>query len=118
MFFAGRGRLRQSQFALNGHFIRERLHMPSDESEACSLCSSSFLVVRGLAIARFVSLVIKLDGRKDGGVLGTDHKVVAHSVNAIVPLVKIEPLLYSQYARDLDLSKYDVLWKGLYEPVV
>ena len=54
-------------------------------------------------------LVIEFDCRDDAGVLRADYKVVAHSINAIVPFVKIGALLYSEDTGNLNLSKDDVL---------
>jgi hypothetical protein len=63
-------------------------------------------------------LIVEFDGYDYGGVLPADYKVVAESVDAVVPLVEVEALFHAEHSRHLNLRQDDVLRQGADETVV
>src|SRR5262249_8187829 len=62
--------------------------------------------------------VIKFNGGDDGRGLVADQKVIAQAIDAVVPFMESEALLYAKDARYLNLRKDNVVGKRLYEPVI
>ena len=54
-------------------------------------------------------VIVQLDDRQDGCVLVTNYKIGAHAVDAIEPALRVGTFLYTEDARQLNLSQDDAL---------
>lgn len=105
-------------FALNCQFIRQGFDVPANKSKSGIRCGFAFLRVALYASLTLMGLVIKLNGGDDGCGFVANHKVVTHAIDAVVPFVESEALLYTENPRHLDLREDDMIGKRLDEPVI
>jgi hypothetical protein len=69
-------------------------------------------------VLALMGLVIEFNGGDDGCVFVADYKIVAHAVDAIVPLMESKALLYTKNSLHLNLRENDLIRKRLEEPVI
>ena len=112
------GKQRRKQLSTDGFFRRKPVDVPSYKTEA-RVCSCLVLFVVGAGSRRvLMRLIVEFDRYDYGGVLPADNKVVAESVDAIVPFVEVKALFHAEYSRYLNLRQDDVLRQGADETVV
>lgn len=112
------GKLGRKQLGTDDFFGRKRADAPPDKTETSGRSCFVLFVVRSGPCCVLMRLIVQLDRCDHGSVLSADYKVVAESVDAVIPLVEVKPFFHTEYSRHLNLRQDNMLRQGTDETVV